>query len=180
MMKKMREMKELQKKKGKKGFSMIELIIVIAIMAILIALIGTQLIPYLEKSRRSKDLTTLDTCLTNFESALASAEVSPKKGTSATFSNIDSQFPSGNGVKVSDALAELAGSYYDTTKKDLTYTFKSKEAAGGTLTFGVDAAGQAYVTIVGTSKEHGGLYVSSGFSGMVDDKSANASGGNGN
>ena len=62
---------DLQKKKGKKGFSMIELIIVIAIMAILIALIGTQLIPYLEKSRERKDETTLDTCLTSFNLFLA-------------------------------------------------------------------------------------------------------------
>lgn len=74
MVKKFNEFKDLQKKKGKKGFSMIELIIVIAIMAILVALIGTQLIPYLEKSREKRDSTTLDTCLTALESVIADNE----------------------------------------------------------------------------------------------------------
>ncbi len=38
-----------------KGFSLVELIIVIAIMAILVGVVGTQIIPYLERSRRAKD-----------------------------------------------------------------------------------------------------------------------------
>lgn len=74
MVKKINEFKELQKKKGKKGFSMIELIIVLAIMAILVALIGTQLIPYLEKSREKRDQTTLDTILTAVETVAAEDE----------------------------------------------------------------------------------------------------------
>ena len=41
---------------GNKGFSLIELIIVIAIMAVLLGLVGTQVIPYLERSREAKDL----------------------------------------------------------------------------------------------------------------------------
>lgn len=80
MVKKFNEFKDLQKKKGKKGFSMIELIIVIAIMAILVALIGTQLIPYLEKSRENRDMTTLDTCKTAFESVVADEEMSMADG----------------------------------------------------------------------------------------------------
>lgn len=47
------------KKLNNKGFSLVELIIVIAIMAILIGVVGTQVIPYLEKSRVSKDLQVL-------------------------------------------------------------------------------------------------------------------------
>ena len=70
----LKKMYDLQKKKGKKGFSMIELIIVLAIMAILVALIGTQLIPYLEKSREKRDKTTLDTCKTALESVMADHE----------------------------------------------------------------------------------------------------------
>lgn len=38
-----------------KGFSLVELIIVIAIMAILVGIVGTQIIPYMERSRRAKD-----------------------------------------------------------------------------------------------------------------------------
>lgn len=42
--------------KDNKGFSLVELIIVIAIMAILVGVVGMQVIPYLEKSRQSKDM----------------------------------------------------------------------------------------------------------------------------
>lgn len=44
------------KKLNNKGFSLVELIIVIAIMAILVGVVGTQVIPYLEKSRQGKDM----------------------------------------------------------------------------------------------------------------------------
>jgi prepilin-type N-terminal cleavage/methylation domain-containing protein len=43
------------KKLNNKGFSLVELIIVIAIMAILVGVVGTQVIPYLESSRKAKD-----------------------------------------------------------------------------------------------------------------------------
>lgn len=57
----MKLMSKLQKrkeelKKDNKGFSLVELIIVIAIMAILVGIVGTQVIPYLNKSKESKDL----------------------------------------------------------------------------------------------------------------------------
>lgn len=70
-----KKLKDLQNKKGKKGFSMIELIIVIAIMAILVALIGTQLIPYLEKSRTGRDRATMDTILTAAQTVVADHEL---------------------------------------------------------------------------------------------------------
>lgn len=44
------------RKKDNKGFSLVELIIVIAIMAILVGIVGTQVLPYLNKSKESKDL----------------------------------------------------------------------------------------------------------------------------
>jgi type IV pilus assembly protein PilA len=48
-------MKKNQEKMNNKGFSLVELIIVIAIMAILVGVVGTQVIPYLNKSREAKD-----------------------------------------------------------------------------------------------------------------------------
>ena len=45
-----------KRKTNNKGFSLVELIIVIAIMAILVGIVGTQVIPYLERSKESKDL----------------------------------------------------------------------------------------------------------------------------
>lgn len=172
MVKKINEFRDLQKKRGKKGFSMIELIIVIAIMAILIALIGTQLIPYLEKSRKSKDLTTMDTCLNNFQSALASCEVSPADGTRSTtgISGLNSAF----GTGMEDAYKEVAGTAYD-NDNDLQSSFKSKAAKGGnnavgavefgvgdgsTTTYGV-ASGMVYVKV-------GDLIACSAYSGELD------------
>lgn len=77
LMERVRMIRENQKKNGTKGFSMIELIIVIAVMAILIALIGTQLIPYLEKSRKTRDLDTLNAVLTAAQSVCTDFEIDP-------------------------------------------------------------------------------------------------------
>lgn len=57
------------KKLDNKGFSLVELIIVIAIMAILVGVVGTQVIPYIEKSRQSKDLQILSGFCTSMTSA---------------------------------------------------------------------------------------------------------------
>lgn len=62
------------RKNRAKGFSMIELIIVIAIMAILIALIGTQLIPYLERSRATRDYDAMDSLYKAYSSVIAEAD----------------------------------------------------------------------------------------------------------
>ena len=48
------------KKKDNKGFSLVELIIVIAIMAILVGVVGTQVVPYLNKSKVAKDQQVLN------------------------------------------------------------------------------------------------------------------------
>lgn len=54
IMNKLQNRKE-ELKKNNKGFSLVELIIVIAIMAILVGVVGTQVIPYINKSKESKD-----------------------------------------------------------------------------------------------------------------------------
>lgn len=90
LMERVRMIRENQKENGKKGFSMIELIIVIAIMAILVALIGTQLIPYLEKSREGRDKTTLDTIITATQTVVADHEIALAKGDSTVSTIIGS------------------------------------------------------------------------------------------
>ena len=49
------------KKMNNKGFSLVELIIVIAIMAVLIGVLAPQYLRYVERSRESADLDTIDT-----------------------------------------------------------------------------------------------------------------------
>ena len=53
-----------QKKTGNEGFSLVELIIVIAIMAILLGIVGTQVVPYLNRAREAKDLQVINSFCT--------------------------------------------------------------------------------------------------------------------
>jgi len=50
------------KKMNNKGFSLVELIIVIAIMAILVGVLAPQFIKYVEQSRESTDISSIDEC----------------------------------------------------------------------------------------------------------------------
>ena len=61
------------KKLNNKGFSLVELIIVIAIMAILVGVVGTQVIPYLENSRKAKDQQVISSWNTAAMSAYSNA-----------------------------------------------------------------------------------------------------------
>lgn len=64
----------------KKGFSLVELIIVMAIMAILVGIVASQVLPYMEKSRMSKDQQQLSSLCTDIVSAISQAD-----GTVSTF-----------------------------------------------------------------------------------------------
>lgn len=85
------------KKLDNNGFSLVELIIVIAIMAILTAVIGSQVIPYMEKSRVSKDRSTLDTVYTSFQTVAADY------GFNATATTTD--YPDCTSMNTNDAAA---------------------------------------------------------------------------
>ena len=47
--------------KNNKGFSLVELIIVIAIMAVLVGVLAPTYLQYVEKSKKSNDVSTVDT-----------------------------------------------------------------------------------------------------------------------
>lgn len=63
------------KKMNNKGFSLVELIIVIAIMAILAGAIAPALIRYIDKSRKSNDVSSAKTIKTAVETALGNESI---------------------------------------------------------------------------------------------------------
>ncbi len=72
----------MQIKFKNKGFSLVELIITIAVMAALVGIVGTQVVPYLNRAKVAKDLKYLNAYSTAAVSAFSmNADAMPQSGT---------------------------------------------------------------------------------------------------
>lgn len=91
------------RKKDNKGFSLVELIIVIAIMAILVGIVGTQVIPYISKSKVAKDQQVLNSIST---AAVTAYSENAEKITDSTAITIDNVF----GTEANDPKKSLVDS----------------------------------------------------------------------
>lgn len=112
IMEMLQAMKQKNEKKDNKGFSLVELIIVIAIMAILVGIVGTQVIPYIDKSRHAKDVQVLSglctDAMTAYSSNAANLDASATYTITITKGASDITVSTGtNSTKLKDAFQEL-------------------------------------------------------------------------
>lgn len=124
----LQNMKAKNEKKDNKGFSLVELIIVIAIMAILVGIVGTQVIPYISKSKVAKDQQVLNSISTaavtaySENGATANMTIDVFGAASAQAGDIEKQIQAD--IKSTSNFKDL-----DTFKKALTSDAGSKVKA---------------------------------------------------
>lgn len=119
----LQNMKAKNEKKDNKGFSLVELIIVIAIMAILVGVVGTQVIPYINKSKLEKDRQIISSYSTAAVSAYSMVADQLTSTGDLTF-NVYRATAGSDGEKVANQIKTLT---YDAFPAD---KFKSNECSG--------------------------------------------------
>ena len=126
----------------REGFSLVELIIVIAIMAILIGVVALAVLPYLERSRESKDKQALDTVYNAFMTALAEEKVAQAAGkglTNMASSKLDNDIKTQVETNLGMSLKDAEGNLVSANAKggEFCFTYSPKTTSGGTGTISV-------------------------------------------
>ena len=129
--------KLLQKRKNNKGFSLVELIVVVAIMAVLIGVLVPTLVRNVEKSKKQKDISTVEEVRNQLTIGLADEKYSALSGTiTCNNGKVDLVGSTANGItgdNAADYIKEVCQNLNakDTFEKQLT----SKAYGTATVTF---------------------------------------------
>jgi len=140
IMEMLQNMKAKNEKKDNKGFSLVELIIVIAIMAILVGVVGTQVLPYLNKSKEEKDRQVLSAYTTAAVSAYSMVSDQLKTDVSASGAQIVVSVYSpaaDDPTTLSTKIKELMGKGYTAATSKMT-SAEGKKASAITITYDFD------------------------------------------
>jgi len=152
------------KKLNNKGFSLVELIIVIAIMAILVGVVGTQVIPYMENSRKAKDQQIISSWNTAAMSAYSNAAA--KIDADATYTITITVSSPNSSVGVTADTSDINGGaasikHYFEELTEIKNFDKSKKM--------VSKAGKAINTVVCTISSDGSIVTKTDDSSVFDD-----------
>ena len=128
-------------KKNNKDFSLVELIIVIAIMAILAGALAPALIKYINKSRRSADISNADTIRTACQTAMSDEDAMVAIGTGVTGASV-SDLKSSYGA-FSTEISSILGNSTITSK----YFDKGNE-----FTVDINVAGNTVIVKAGSQQ----------------------------
>jgi len=139
------------KKLNNKGFSLVELIIVIAIMAILVGVVGTQVIPYLENSRKAKDLQIISSWNTAAMSAYSNAAAKVNANSSYEINITDSNVSISSNPSDTTGETSIKSYFLELTGIPATgYDFDKMDSKAGkgisNVKIEIDAAGKVTTT----------------------------------
>lgn len=131
--------------KNNKGFSLVELIIVIAIMAVLVGVLAPTYLQYVEKSKKSNDVSTVDTIINACETAAVDPEVQTFGTVTILLTDSACKVTGSAGSDAPDVIngiigndAKLKSSKWDTT--DNTIQFTATANTEGKVTFAYSTA----------------------------------------
>ncbi len=134
----------MEKKMNNKGFSLVELIIVVAIMAVLIGVLAPAYLQYVEKSKKTKDLSGVGSVMDSIEILAADPGCTWTKSLTVTFSTADAVYTETEGT---DTVGEDLDAIAAKTKMKLSgnwgksIVIVATKQSNGTVKFEVTESG---------------------------------------